>query len=36
MGRASAASMFLLIALMVFTVIQLKVFKDREDVGARA
>jgi ABC-type sugar transport system permease subunit len=36
MGRASAASMFLLVALMVFTMVQLRVFKDREDVGARA
>ena len=35
MGRASAASMFLLVALMAFTMIQLRVFKDREDVGAR-
>jgi ABC-type sugar transport system permease subunit len=28
MGRASAASMFLLVGLMIFTIIQLRLFKD--------
>jgi ABC-type sugar transport system permease subunit len=31
MGRATAASMFLLVALIVFTVIQLNIFKDSKD-----